>query len=259
MPASPSARPRRLLRRFLILLLALLLIAAAAFLVWASTPLGPEPTAGPALQSDAEVRVDRGDWLVFWPAQSDPVAGFIFYPGGRVDYRSYAPPARAIAAAGFLVVIPRMPLNLAFTQAAAADAIIAAYPRIQTWAIGGHSLGGAMAARYAYQQPDQVEGLALWAAYPAATDDLTTSGLAVVSIYADQDGLATPDKIANSQALLPAAAQFVRIAGGNHAQFGAYGPQPGDGLPAISAAEQHAQIVAATLQLLRQLSPEPAS
>lgn len=257
---SPSAPPRRRLPRILLsLLLALLLIGTVAFLAWASTPLGPEPIAAAALLPDPAVQVMEKPWLTFRPTGSEPVAGFIFYPGGRVDYRSYAPPARAIAAAGYLVVIPQMPLNLAFTGANVAGDIIAAHPQITTWTIGGHSLGGAMAARYAHRPPHQVQGLVLWAAYPAASDDLRQSALEVVSIYGDQDGLATPDKIMAGRSLLPDTARFVAIAGGNHAQFGAYGPQPGDGAATITTAAQQAQVVAATLQLLSQLSPEPAS
>ena len=75
----------------------------------------------------------------------------IFYPGGRVDPRSYAPAARAIAAQGYLAVITPMPLNLAVFTPGRAAQVIAAYPEIHTWAIGGHSLGGAMAANFSHK------------------------------------------------------------------------------------------------------------
>lgn len=101
--------------------------------------------------------------------------------------------------------------------------------------------------------------LVLWAAYPAPADDLSAYALEVVSIFGSNDTVATEEDIQDSRSRLSADANFVAIAGGNHAQFGAYGPQPGDGNPTISAAEQRQQIVFATLQLLQHLSPENPS
>ncbi len=132
----------------------------------------PMPEALAALESDELVTVETEPWLIFTPTESTPTTGFIFYPGGKVDYRSYAPQARAIAEAGYLVIIPEMPLNLAVFNANAANDIITAYPDIENWAIGGHSLGGAMAAKYVYDNPDTMNGLVLWASYPAGSNDL---------------------------------------------------------------------------------------
>lgn len=143
-----------------------------------------------------------------------------------------------------------MPFNLAVTNVDAADRVIAAHHEIEHWAIGGHSLGGAMAAHYAYTHPDAVQGLVLWAAYPASNNNLADRSLAVTSIYATADGLAAADKIAASRPLLPAHTRYVAIQGGNHAGFGWYGPQGGDGQATISRAAQQEQVVAATLELL---------
>jgi pimeloyl-ACP methyl ester carboxylesterase len=130
---------------------------------------------------------------------------------------------------------------------------MAAYPGIESWAIGGHSLGGAMAANYAHSKPEAVQGLVLWAAYPASGDDLSVYKLATSSIYGTRDGLATPDKIDASRPLLPPDTAWTAIEGGNHVQFGWYGPQAGDNEATISREEQQSQIVAATLQLLQRL------
>jgi pimeloyl-ACP methyl ester carboxylesterase len=143
-----------------------------------------------------------------------------------------------------------MPLNLAIFAPDRAAEVITAFPEISRWAVGGHSLGGAMSARFAYQNPEAVQGLALWAAYPASTDDLSGYSLAVTSIYGTRDGLATEDKIAASRPLLPLDTTWVAIEGGNHTQFGWYGAQSGDNTATISREEQQRQIVAATLALL---------
>ena len=233
---------------------ALLILAGVAFLLWASTTATPMSEALAAPGSDARVHVESDPWLVFRPANQYPASGLILYPGARVDPRAYAPTARALAEGGHLVVVVPMPLNLAFLAPGRAAEVMAAFPSIESWAVGRHSLGGAMAANFAHSNPEAVHGLVLWASYPAGSDDLSGYQLAVSSIYGTQDGLATGDEIVASRSLLPPDAQWTAIEGGNHAQFGWYGPQSGDNVATISREEQQAQIVAATLQLLLQLN-----
>jgi predicted alpha/beta-hydrolase family hydrolase len=237
-------------RKWLLLLLLLFLLAGGSFVTWATLGPGPMPAALAALESDTAVTVTASPWLTFQPATHSPITGFIFYPGGRVDARAYAPLAREIAAQGYLVVIVPMPLKLAVFAPDRATAVIEAYPQIEQWVIGGHSLGGAMAARYADMQPDKVAGLVLWAAYPAESNDLSGRDLLVTSIYGTMDGLATVDKIAASRSLLPAPTTWVAIDGGNHAQFGWYGDQSGDNPATISRLDQQTQTVRATVALL---------
>ena len=217
-------------------ILGVLILAGAAFYIWTTTPLPAMPEAISAMQTDklVDVTATHG-WLVFSPKLAiqtlNPAAlstGFIFYPGARVDYRAYAPAAREIAARGYLVVIVPMPLNLAIFGAEKASDVIAFFPKVQHWAIGGHSLGGAMAAQYAAAHPALIQGLIFWAAYPASDNDLSKTHLKVVSISGSLDGLATPDKVQASAPILPPNTTWVVIQGGNHAQFGWYGDQPGD-------------------------------
>jgi pimeloyl-ACP methyl ester carboxylesterase len=119
-----------------------------------------------------------------------------------------------------------------------ADEVIAAYPEIKHWIIGGHSLGGSMAAEYVKGHPSTVEGMAFMAAYPADSTNLSTLPIKVVSIHGSNDGLATDAKIQNSLKNLPADTKVVLIEGGNHAQYGNYGPQAGDGQATIGAEQQ---------------------
>ncbi len=213
-------------KKILLALVVVLLLAVAAFVVWASTPLGPMPEALAALESDAVVQVTTDPWYIFQPVGESRGTGLIFYPGGRVDARSYAPPARALAEQGYPVVIVPMPLNLAVFGAGKAADVIEAFPEVERWAIAGHSLGGSMAVSFINDNPEAMDGLALWASYPAGGDDLSgRSELAATSIYGTADGVAAVEEVLGGQPLLPAAAVWAPIEGGNHAQFGWYGPQ----------------------------------
>ncbi len=235
--------------RYVFWTLGLLAAGGGGFILWGSTPAKPMPEVF-SLVGSLPGDNDNQAWLTFVPDGGPPGTGFIIYPGGRVDYRAYAPTAQMIADQGYLVVIVRMPLNLAVFNPNVAAKVIAAYPDIRHWAVGGHSLGGAMAANFVYSNPGIADGLVLWASYPASNNDLSTSGIRVVSISGTLDGLSTPEKIAASAALLPADTVWVAIEGGNHAQFGWYGEQSGDNPAAISREEQQAQIVQATVSLL---------
>jgi hypothetical protein len=235
-----------------------ILLVTGGFVVWASGASGPMPEAEKALESTSAVQVETKPWLIFKPVGEEPVGGYIFYPGGKVDPRSYAPMAQAIAAQGYLVVIPPMPLNLAVLAPGKAGEVIQAYPEVKTWVIGGHSLGGAMAANYAIKHPEQISGLVLLASYPASSDDLSQSGIQVLSMYGTQDQVADYAKIEASKALLPRDTQFIPVEGGNHAGFGWYGPQAGDGEATISRAEQQEQVVQASLEFLKQIEMKNA-
>jgi dienelactone hydrolase len=243
----------RTIKRILLVLGIVVVLIFFSFLIWANTPLRAMPEALYAMQSDSHVQVAEEGWIVFQPTAGRPDTGLIIYPGGRVDPKAYAPVARAIAERGYLVVIVPMPLNLAVLAPDRAEDIIASFPEIQHWVIGGHSLGGAMAARFADQHPDDIQGLFLWAAYPPESNDLSDQGIPVVSLMASLDGLGTNQGIDETRLLLPPEARFVVIEGGNHAQFGWYGVQPGDGEAVISRTDQQAQILSATADMLNQL------
>jgi len=243
---------KKIWRYLLIGSLALVLIGGSGFVVWAANPSQPAPQALESLQAYDSVLFEQvNDWLVFTPINSVPNVGLILYPGGRVDYRAYTPHARAIASQGFFVAVVPMPLNLAFFGLGRAADVIAAYPEIDHWAIGGHSLGGAMAAEFVRANANQVDGLVLWASYPGGNNDLSASRLPVLSVYADNDGLATLADIADSRTRLPADTTFIEISGGNHAGFGWYGDQQGDGQAVLSKTEQQDLIVQATVAFLQ--------
>jgi len=241
---------RKWLRWVLGVSLILILLSGAGFILWAEITPQPGMDAVQALQSSSAVRVSVNWSLQFQPKGDDIEMGFIFYPGGRVRAESYADLCHRIASEGYLVVVPRMPLHLAIFDIDAAVGIIREHPDIEHWVIGGHSLGGAMAAAFAEKKPASLEGLILWAAFPGDNTDLSESGLEVLSIYGTRDGLATLEEITGAADQLPENTHWVEIEGGNHAGFGSYGCQRGDLSATISLESQQRIIVRATSEFL---------
>ena len=190
------------------------------------------------------------DGDVIWFVPENPVAGLIFYPGGKVENTAYAPLMRACAENGILCALVRMPGNLAVLDANAADGLQQEHPEITTWYIAGHSLGGAMAAGYAAAHEKDFDGLILLAAY--STKDLSQTTLRVLSVYGSEDGVMNRESYEKNWSNLPADTSEVVLDGGCHAQFGFYGAQDGDGVPTITGEEQIRQTAEAIAAFVSQ-------
>ena len=172
--------------------------------------------------------------IVFEPEGA--TKGFIFYPGGKVEHTAYIPLMQACAEQGILCVLVEMPFNLAVFGVNAADGIQGEYPQIEEWYIGGHSLGGSMAASYLADHIEDYEGLILLGSY--STADLSDTDLAVLSVYGSEDRVLNREKYTEYKSNLPTDFAEAVIDGGCHAYFGMYGAQDGDGTPMISNHEQ---------------------
>ena len=236
----------RIVRLLLIGIFVILLLGTVGLVGWATVRTQEATERAVAVLQENGVQREDGQ-LVFRP-DSPTDKGLIYYPGGLVDPEAYAVTAQGIADAGYLVVIPKMPLNLAFTGINRADGIRADFPDIESWVIGGHSLGGAMAAEYAKNNVDSLDGLIMYASYPANNEQFVDFPIPILSISGSKDP-GTPQQEAFYEAIADSATRFV-IEGGNHRQYADYSFQPDDGIATISAAEQQDQIIAATVQFL---------
>jgi dienelactone hydrolase len=239
----------KILRLLLITILVILLLGTVGLVGWATVRAQPATERAAAVLQENGIEREDGQ-LVFRP-DSPTDKGLIYYPGGLVDPEAYAVTAQGIADAGYVVVVPKMPLNLAFLGANRADAIRADFPEIESWVIGGHSLGGAMAAQYARDNVDNLDGLIMYASYPANNEDFVDFALPILTIIGSKDPGA-PQQEAFYDAIADSAERYV-IEGGNHRQYADYSFQADDGVATISAAEQQDQIIAATVQFLDKL------
>jgi pimeloyl-ACP methyl ester carboxylesterase len=241
-----------------LLALSFLLVVLLAY----ARPFVATPTAIAATRSEKGVRFsDRLGWYELIPVREDPsgeaikpTAGVVFVPGARVDSRAYAGVLRPLAEAGYLVTVLKEPFGLAIVDADHGRKVLDLHPEIAHWVVGGHSLGGSVAASLA-DNDDRVEGLVLFASYPG--DPIIRNDLKVLSISGTADGFTTPADVEASRAKLSPNTSFVAINGAVHSSFGDYGDQPGDGAPTIERSAAQAEISKVTLALLATVAPPP--
>ena len=232
------------------------------FLLVTSKLQQPMAEALEAMGSDAAVTVRSvyvktwiGSYYAFEPANTKPLKGLIFYQGAFVDPRAYAPALRLIAEKGYLTVLVGMPFDIAFFGYERALKIMKDFPDIEQWAIGGHSLGGISACRFAKAYPQKVVGVMLWASGPSERSRLDNTAVQVTSLYGTNDGIVTIQVVEESRSHLPVHTRWVEIPGGNHTQFGWYanGCQRKDNPADISLQAQQNIVVNATLQFMNVL------
>lgn len=223
-----------------------LLVAFIGCAVYVNDYYHAEDTAISAMAGTHNYTVEEYDGnIAFIP--SEPAAGLIFYPGGKVEHTAYAGLMAEFADKGVLCVLVEMPFRLAVLDMNAADGIQEDFPQIEKWYIGGHSLGGAMAASYISNHTDEFEGLLLLGAY--STADISDSGLSVISVYGSEDKVLNMEKYKENRRNLPSGFTEFIIEGGCHSYFGSYGRQDGDGEPSVSMEEQVRQTVDVFVEL----------
>ena len=243
-PHQPRRTPtgRRVVRVLLAVLVVLALLVVG-FLVWAKTVMQGERPASLEAWTDERVSIESfDDSIVMAPLDGASDRGLVFIPGAKVDPYAYmAKLVDAVAETGTTVVITKPILNLAFFDQRPLDTFTRHAPEVSEWYVGGHSLGGVRACMMASEE--DVAGIVFFGSYCA--NDVSDSGLDVLSIAGTDDGLSTPEKIGGAAHLLPADTVFVEIDGANHASFGDYGVQPGDGVATATDREVRDEITRA--------------
>ncbi len=231
-----------------VLAVVLLLICACAVYLGDYYRADADALAAFAPQNAVTCETSDDGSVTVQPVDGEIKAGFIFYPGGKVEHTAYIPLMKALASEGVLCVLVEMPFRLAVFDVNAADGIPARFPDVKTWYIGGHSLGGSMAASYLETHTEDYAGLILLGSY--STADLSDTSLSVLSVYGSEDGVMNREKYEETLKNLPADLTEVVIEGGNHGGFGMYGPQDGDGVATITPTEQIDRTVAAILSMM---------
>lgn len=219
-------------KKILIIIGALIVIVLGAFYIYTLDYYRADADVAEKYSADKYMLEGSKYTYVFYPSEeSNKNIGLIFYPGGKVEALAYAPLLEQISQHGITCVMPKMPFNLAVFDINAADKIYDKFPEITEWYLAGHSLGGAMASSYVEENYAKLHGLILLGAYPINDADIKT-----MAIYGSEDVNLDLEKLAGTT-------NKHKIKGGNHAYFGNYGEQKGDGTASISRQSQQEQAV----------------
>lgn len=226
-------------KKRIVIIITVLLLALAGGCVWYVNDYYHVTDRDGAMSDTPVVKVVKTSTGYLYDGPGEDTA-LIFYPGAKVQDIAYAPLLKELAENGVDCYLVHMPGNLAIFGVNKAEEVLreaaAGEGGYEHWYLAGHSLGGAMAASFAAAHSGELEGLIFLGAY--STKDLSGTDLRVLSLYGSEDQVLNREKLTESHALMPADFTEYVIKGGNHAQYGDYGAQKGDGTATITAEEQ---------------------
>ncbi len=236
------------LKKIFISLLLIALLAFSGFFIYTLDYYRADDVAMKTLTTGQNSLIEVKDTLVTFMSEESSDIGIIFYPGGKVEHIAYAPLCIELAVNNNNVFLVKMPFNLAVFGINRADDIINANPEITSWYIAGHSLGGAMASQYASENSQKIKGIILLGAY--ASSDLSQTDVQMLNVYGSEDKILNQNSFIKTQSNNPPNTIYHEIVGGNHAYYGSYGEQKGDGTAVISPEEQRLETVKAILDFV---------
>lgn len=236
----------------LILFFSIILMVATAFTYYISDYYHADTNAIAALNSTKSYSVENtAESVTFTPKINQSSTGIIIYPGAKVEAESYSVLASKLTENGYTTVIAKMPFNLGFFGTNKADQIIGNHSEINSWVIGGHSLGGVFASEYALNHQEKIKGVIYLAAYPSS--NVSQATFRSLSIRGSLDNLTSAEDISNNVDKFPTNTTFITIIGGNHYNFGDYGVQKEDNNSTITRKEQQQQTINAIIKFTKNL------
>ncbi|MDP1442113.1 alpha/beta fold hydrolase [Priestia megaterium] len=241
-------------RKIYYILLGIVIALTVGFLVfftWSQQTYKPSQELY-TLISKQDIKYEK-DWIIFNPNVNNKV-GIVLYPGAKVEPEAYSYYGKQLSKQGYLVAIPNVNFNFALFDTNKAQEIIDSYASVQKWVVGGHSLGGVTASKFAYIHSEEIDGVILLGSYPNESTNFSKTNLPMLSIYAEKDGLSTINKIQETKDLLSKKTTMYEIKGGNHGQFGIYGIQEGDNKASIPVKKQQDEMINITSTWMKENS-----
>lgn len=234
--------------KYIVITLTLILLTSLTF--FAVDTFSPATANESAIANYTKLTKENKDgYTKFFPQIPSNNKGIILYTGAKIPSKSYTYLAQAFTQQGYTVFFSDFFLNYAFFNIDLAQKIINENEEIHTFALSGHSLGGAMVGKFLSQkQNPKITHVIFLASY--SIDNIASIPQSVLSLSAERDGNTTHEKIAENKVNLPSATQFIEIAGGNHRYFADYTYQKGDLEATISSDIQQAEIIRMMSQFL---------
>lgn len=254
MKRNPAPKSRKVLKVLILVFALLLIVPAAGFYIYTLDYYRSDASVNTILNevttaTQLQVVQSGSNTYFIPPASIRNGQGIVFYPGGKVEAKAYSPLLLKLSEKGYTTVLVEMPFNLAvFNSKGALKAIdklqvISPDTTIDAWSIAGHSLGGAMASSLMDKEDDKFSNLILLAAYP-----LNDSNIPTIAIYGSEDRVLSSTEMDKAD-------QVLELPGGNHAYFGNYGEQEGDGQATLSREEQQALTVEGIHNFIQSTKP----
>lgn len=223
-----------------------LLVICGTFFVYVGIHYSADDEVLAVWAESGSVQVTEIDGAYMIDGEGEDTA-LVFYPGAKVDSEAYLPLMKKLAENGVDCFLLKPPMRMAIFDMNAAERISEKYD-YETWLLSGHSMGGIAAAGCAAENSDVVAGVVLLASYP---NKALPDNISLLSIYGSEDKVLGRDAYEKAKSNYPANADEVVIEGGNHAQFGNYGKQSGDGEATITREEQQEKTVADILDFVK--------
>jgi pimeloyl-ACP methyl ester carboxylesterase len=228
--------------------------AVTIFFVWQWSAYQSRGVNSAILNSDNHITVVNNKDQISFINRDSAKKEIIFFPGGLVDPKSYAPMARKISENGYNVHLIKMPWRMATKGYNKIKELFNLTKEDKTYVLGGHSQGGKMAAQFVYENPDLMAGLYLLGTSHPRDIDMSNISIPTIKIYAEHDGLASVEEVKENENKLPKNRESALISGGNHAQFGHLGTLFMDGTATITREEQQALTLEYLLNFLNRIT-----
>ncbi|MDC0558837.1 alpha/beta hydrolase [Candidatus Izimaplasma bacterium] len=234
---------KKIMKRTVIGILVVILVMIVGLTVYSSTSyeaLDEMHDEVSSIESTDVTRTEDNDEITF--TVDNPLMQIVFIPGGLVEPDSYEYLAYMLAKNGFNVTIAKAFFNLAILTPNYAKRFLS--EELDNVIIG-HSLGGVVASMVASNN-DLVDQVILLGSYPIR--DLTDKEVLIIT--AEHDLGMDQESFDDSLELVSEDTIVFDIVGGNHAQFGWYGPQKGDGEAEIDTLVQQGIVLQKILEFI---------
>ena len=164
--------------------------------------------------------IENADMVSYVPLNVTPKYGLIFYVGTVIEPKYYEYLATALAKEGYVAVIPKMSLYMAYAGYKEVEPAFASYPDVEFF-VGGHSQGGGAAVRRAMENASTVKGVVLYAPLCYNTDNIVDCNIPTLLLEATNDGVLTAEMKANALTRISADAEKYMLTG-SHMSFSTF-------------------------------------
>lgn len=199
-------------------------LAIIIFLVWRSMPTVAEPGPLNEAQTMLSVQYSADAKGVMLKPVLPVTRGLVMYPESNVNPAAYAYKMGGIAQSGVVVIIAKTPLNMPQLDTRTMADFAKLAPQVTDWYVAGHGEGGKKACEQA--QSTQYKGLILFGSYCTVP---INDAISALDIQGGNDTVLNKTDVDYNVTNLAYGTTKEVIQGLNHAGFGDYGPQSGDG------------------------------